>query len=54
MATIANIPECVQLMENLTIETVTPELAKSYIATVDTVAGVDARATKQVVIDRLF
>ena len=54
MATIAKIPECVQLMENLTIETVTPELAKAFIATVDKVSGIKARQFKQVVIDRLF
>jgi len=54
MATIAKIPECVQLMENLTIETVTPEMAKAFIATVDTVSGIKARQFKQVVIDRLF
>ena len=54
MASIANVPECVQLMENLTIETVTPEMAEVFIASVDTVPGIGARKFKQVVIDRLF
>ena len=54
MATIAKIPECVQLMENLTIETVTPEMAEVFIASIDAVPGIDARKFKQAVIDRVF
>ena len=48
MATIANKPQAVQVtgMDNLTIETVTPERAQEFLDTVNTVEDINARDTR--------